>query len=79
MVFTIRPCSTQASAKPKSWPMAGTVVTQDRSLSAQWEHMVAVTDNGYEVLTAWQAAPASTAHLSNHWRELFKGKSAASA
>lgn len=30
-----------------------TVVTKDRSLSAQWEHMVAVTADGYEVLTAW--------------------------
>lgn len=30
-----------------------TVVTKDRSLSAQWEHMVAVTEEGFEVLTAW--------------------------
>jgi methionine aminopeptidase len=30
-----------------------TVVTKDRSLSAQWEHMVAVTEQGCEVLTAW--------------------------
>jgi methionyl aminopeptidase len=29
------------------------VTTKDRSLSAQWEHMVAVTDDGYEVLTPW--------------------------
>jgi len=28
-----------------------TVVTKDHSLSAQWEHTVLVTDNGYEVLT----------------------------
>jgi methionyl aminopeptidase len=27
------------------------VVTADRSLSAQWEHMVAVTADGFEVLT----------------------------
>jgi methionyl aminopeptidase len=27
------------------------VVTADRSLSAQWEHMVAVTETGFEVLT----------------------------
>ncbi len=31
-----------------------TVVTQDRSLSAHFEHMVAVTDKGPEVLTRWQ-------------------------
>jgi len=29
------------------------VVTKDQSLSAQWEHMVAVTDEGYQVLTPW--------------------------
>ncbi len=28
-----------------------TVVTKDHSLSAQWEHTVLVTNNGYEVLT----------------------------
>jgi len=28
-----------------------TVVTKDRSLSAQWEHTLLVTDDGYEVLT----------------------------
>ena len=28
-----------------------TVVTQDHSLSAQWEHTILVTNNGYEVLT----------------------------
>ena len=28
-----------------------TVVTKDHSLSAQWEHMVLVTDDGVEVLT----------------------------
>jgi len=30
-----------------------TVVTKDWSLSAHCEHMVAVTQDGYEVLTAW--------------------------
>ncbi|MEP7281061.1 MAG: hypothetical protein ABI696_03690, partial [Rubrivivax sp.] len=28
-----------------------TIVTKDRSLSAQWEHTILVTDSGYEVLT----------------------------
>ena len=32
---------------PDGW----TVVTRDHSLSAQWEHTIAVTDSGYEVLT----------------------------
>jgi methionyl aminopeptidase len=32
---------------PDGW----TVVTKDRSLSAQWEHTVLVTEDGFEVLT----------------------------
>jgi methionyl aminopeptidase len=28
-----------------------TVTTRDRSLSAQWEHTIAITDDGYDVLT----------------------------
>jgi methionyl aminopeptidase len=32
---------------PDGW----TVVTKDKSLSAQWEHMIAVTDDGAEILT----------------------------
>jgi len=32
------------------------VVTKDRSLSAQWEHEVLVTETGYEILTI---SPAS--------------------
>jgi methionyl aminopeptidase len=28
-----------------------TVVTSDKKLSAQWEHTIAVTADGYEVLT----------------------------
>jgi methionyl aminopeptidase len=27
------------------------VVTRDRSLSAQWEHTIAVTEDGFDVLT----------------------------
>ncbi|EPU1283699.1 type I methionyl aminopeptidase, partial [Pseudomonas aeruginosa] len=40
----------------KEMPDGWTVVTKDRSLSAQWEHMVLVTAQGYEVLTAWPDA-----------------------
>jgi methionyl aminopeptidase len=28
-----------------------TIVTKDRSLSAQWEHTVLVTETGYEIMT----------------------------
>jgi methionyl aminopeptidase len=38
----------------KVLPDGWTVVTKDRSLSAQWEHTVLVTQNGYEILTLRQ-------------------------
>ncbi len=53
MVFTIEPMLNAGKADIKHLPDGWTVVTKDRSLSAQWEHMVAVTRNGFEVLTPW--------------------------
>ena len=53
MVFTIEPMLNAGSRETREMPDGWTVVTKDRSLSAQWEHMVAVTKDGYEVLTAW--------------------------
>jgi len=40
-----------------------TVVTKDRSLSAQWEHMVVVTEDGYDVLTRWPDGVGSYAPI----------------
>jgi methionyl aminopeptidase len=37
------------------------VTTKDRSLSAQWEHMVAVTEDGFELLTPWPDGTGSYA------------------
>jgi methionyl aminopeptidase len=37
------------------------VVTADHSLSAQWEHTVLVTEDGYEVLTVSEGTPAAPA------------------
>lgn len=51
MVFTIEPMLNQGSAKVRSLNDGWTVVTRDNTLSAQWEHTVAVTAQGYEVLT----------------------------
>jgi len=53
MVFTIEPMLNAGKPDTRQMPDGWTVVTRDRSLSAQWEHMVAVTPEGYEVLTAW--------------------------
>jgi methionyl aminopeptidase len=51
MVFTIEPMVNQGSATIKHLADNWTAVTQDGSLSAQWEHTVAVTRDGYEILT----------------------------
>jgi len=51
MVFTVEPMLNQGSAKVRSLKDGWTVVTRDNSLSAQWEHTVAVTRDGFEVLT----------------------------
>jgi methionyl aminopeptidase len=53
MVFTIEPMLNAGQRDTRQRPDGWTVVTKDRSLSAQWEHMVAVTPEGYRVLTAW--------------------------
>ncbi|GAA4340393.1 type I methionyl aminopeptidase [Pigmentiphaga soli] len=52
MVFTIEPMLNAGGAAVKVRDDGWTVETADGSLSAQWEHMVAVTPNGYEVLTS---------------------------
>ena len=54
MVFTIEPMINAGKATTKLLPDGWTVVTKDRKLSAQWEHTLAVTADGYEVLTARQ-------------------------
>lgn len=51
MVFTIEPMINQGKARVKLKKDGWTVVTRDKKLSAQWEHTVAVTSDGYEVLT----------------------------
>lgn len=51
MTFTIEPMINQGKAKVKLKRDGWTVVTSDKKLSAQWEHTIAVTANGYDVLT----------------------------
>ena len=51
MTFTIEPMINAGKRHVKLLPDNWTVVTRDRSLSAQWEHTVLVTANGHEVLT----------------------------
>ncbi len=64
MIFTIEPMINLGRREIKedrraNRPYDGwTIVTRDRSLSAQWEHTVLVTDTGYEVLTVSAGSPA---------------------
>ena len=51
MTFTIEPMVNLGGAGVRLLSDGWTVVTKDHSLSAQWEHTILVTDNGYEVLT----------------------------
>jgi methionyl aminopeptidase len=51
MTFTIEPMINSGKYKTKLLNDGWTVVTQDHSLSAQWEHTILVTSNGYEILT----------------------------
>jgi len=52
MTFTIEPMINVGRKETRLLADNWTVVTQDRSLSAQWEHTILVTANGYEILTA---------------------------
>lgn len=54
MVFTIEPMINLGKAAVKLLPDNWTVVTKDRKLSAQWEHTLAVTEDGYEIFTMRQ-------------------------
>ena len=51
MVFTIEPMINAGARHSRVLPDGWTVVTKDRSLSAQWEHTIAVTDDGSEIMT----------------------------
>jgi methionyl aminopeptidase len=51
MTLTVEPMINAGKRHVKLLPDGWTVVTKDHSLSAQWEHTVLITENGYEVLT----------------------------
>jgi methionyl aminopeptidase len=53
MTFTIEPMVNAGARHTRLLPDGWTVVTKDHSLSAQWEHTIAVTRDGFEVLTAY--------------------------
>ncbi|MCL2021296.1 MAG: type I methionyl aminopeptidase [Betaproteobacteria bacterium] len=51
MIFTIEPMINAGKAAISTLSDGWTVVTRDRSLSAQWEHTVLITESGAEALT----------------------------
>jgi methionyl aminopeptidase len=63
MIFTIEPMINAGRREIRELGDGWTIVTRDRSLSAQWEHTVCVTDTGYEVLTVSAGSPAVPAFV----------------
>ncbi len=69
MIFTIEPMINAGRREIKedrkgNRPYDGwTIVTKDRSLSAQWEHTVLVTEIGHEVLTLSAGSPEAPAFV----------------
>ncbi|MBI3333176.1 MAG: type I methionyl aminopeptidase [Candidatus Omnitrophica bacterium] len=55
MVLAIEPMVNQGKPEVEVLADGWTAVTKDRSLSAHFEHTVAVTDDGPEILTRWNA------------------------
>ena len=63
MTFTIEPMINAGRREIRELGDGWTIVTKDRSLSAQWEHTVLVTDSGYEVLTLSAGSPPPPAFV----------------
>jgi len=65
MLFTIEPMINAGKAATKELSDGWTVETRDKSLSAQWEHMVHVTETGFEVLTLAPGETGAKANIPN--------------
>ena len=63
MTFTIEPMINAGRADIRALGDGWTIVTKDHSLSAQWEHTVLVTEQGYEVLTVSAGSPPPPAFI----------------
>jgi methionyl aminopeptidase len=85
MIFTIEPMINLGRREIKedrkgNRPYDGwTIVTRDRSLSAQWEHSVLVTETGYEVLTVSAGSPPPPAFATAGYGQAAPAVSAAPA
>ncbi|HEU4853660.1 MAG TPA: type I methionyl aminopeptidase, partial [Telluria sp.] len=63
MIFTIEPMINAGRREIREMGDGWTIKTKDRSLSAQWEHTVLVTETGYEVLTLSAGSPPPPAFI----------------
>ena len=63
MIFTVEPMINAGRREIREMGDGWTIKTKDRSLSAQWEHTVLVTETGYEVLTVSPGMPAPPAFI----------------
>jgi len=66
MIFTVEPMINAGRREIREMGDGWTIKTRDRSLSAQWEHTVLVTETGFEVLTVSPAMPAPPAFIREH-------------
>jgi methionyl aminopeptidase len=57
MIFTVEPMINAGRPDIRQMADGWTIVTKDHSLSAQWEHTVLVTENGFEILTLSDGTP----------------------
>jgi methionyl aminopeptidase len=63
MIFTVEPMINAGRREIREMGDGWTIKTKDRSLSAQWEHTVLVTETGFEVLTVSPGMPAPPAFI----------------
>lgn len=65
MIFTVEPMINAGRREIREMNDGWTIKTKDRSLSAQWEHTILVTETGFEVLTLSEGSPALPAFVSS--------------
>ena len=68
MTFTVEPMINAGKRDIRQLADGWTIVTADHSLSAQWEHTVLVTAEGFEILTVSKAMPAPPAFIAQRER-----------
>jgi len=66
MIFTVEPMINAGRREIREMNDGWTIKTKDRSLSAQWEHTVLVTETGYEVLTLSAGSPPPPAFITEN-------------